>query len=187
VLDAANGTGQVGDGIALAAAYDVDFKLTLGSVYEVCIPGRALVLRLELHADARELSRRQGHCTPTCGNGVVTSSEECDNGASNSDTAYGGCTTQCKWGAFCGDGVVNGPEQCDDGRNTTVGYNVSGCGPDASSTKLWRRYRPDGEECDNGKSNQDKQCGGCSSTCQLNPTAATAGPMVPAASSATTG
>ena len=172
VLDAANGTGQVGDGDPpWPPLTTVDFKLTLGSVYEVVVfqaerwcCGSNYMLTL-----ANFLAGR-GTCTPTCGNGVVTSSEECDNGASNSDTAYGGCTTQCKWGAFCGDGVVNGPEQCDDGRNTTVGYNVSGCGPGCKlPPSCGDGIVQTGEECDNGKSNQDKQCGGCSSTCQLNP------------------
>jgi len=56
-------------------------------------------------------------CVPICGDGITVGYEECDNGKANSDTAYGGCTTQCKFGPFCGDGVVNGPEECDHGAN----------------------------------------------------------------------
>ncbi len=79
-------------------------------------------------------------CVPTCGDGIAVASEECDCGngtvavpagcpGPNSDTTYGGCTTQCKWGPFCGDGVVqgpppSGPEECDLGKqngDTTLG------------------------------------------------------------------
>ncbi len=53
--------------------------------------------------------------------------EECDDGSKNSDTAYGGCTTQCRWGAFCGDGIVNGPEECDNGKDNGVQGGPDGC------------------------------------------------------------
>ena len=67
-------------------------------------------------------------CVPACGDGVTVADEECDCGdgstpvpsacsGPNSDSTYGGCTTQCKWGQFCGDGIVNGPEECDNGKN----------------------------------------------------------------------
>jgi hypothetical protein len=59
------------------------------------------------------------NCTlaPHCGDGVVNGTEKCDNGASNSDTAYGDgtCTKSCQLGPYCGDGRIqtaNG-EQCD--------------------------------------------------------------------------
>ncbi len=64
----------------------------------------------------------EGHAV--CGDGVVSSFEECDCGdgtvpvpdgcsGPNADDTYGGCTTRCLWGPFCGDGLVNGPEECD--------------------------------------------------------------------------
>jgi len=56
-----------------------------------------------------------GPCLPTgsCGNGVKDGSEQCDNGAANSDT--GACTTSCKTNV-CGDAkVYSGHEQCDEG------------------------------------------------------------------------
>ncbi len=49
-----------------------------------------------------------------CGDGVKTSSEECDDGAGNSDTTPGACRENCR-AARCGDGVVDEAETCDDG------------------------------------------------------------------------
>ncbi|WAS95899.1 DUF4215 domain-containing protein [Nannocystis punicea] len=53
----------------------------------------------------------------TCGDGMVHEGvEECDKGAENDDTAYNGCTEQCKFGPRCGDEVVQAPEEeCDNG------------------------------------------------------------------------
>jgi hypothetical protein len=49
---------------------------------------------------------------------IMNGPEKCDNGSSNSDTAYGPgtCTKSCTPGPYCGDGriqTVDG-EQCDD-------------------------------------------------------------------------
>jgi fibro-slime domain-containing protein len=172
VLDSANGTGQVTYPNSQKPSATVNFNLAIGSVYEVVVfqaerwcCGSNYMLTL-----ANFLAGRS-QCGPTCGDGVIAGTEECDDGSENSDTAYGGCTTECKFGPFCGDGEINGSEECDDGHNTTVGHNVSGCGP---GCKLPPRcgdgvVQP-GEECDEGSENQDAQCGGgCSSTCQLNP------------------
>ncbi|HEY5958046.1 MAG TPA: DUF4215 domain-containing protein, partial [Polyangiaceae bacterium] len=171
VLDANNGTGRVGYGETPSSYATIDFKLTLGSVYEVvifqaerwCCGSNYMLTLANFLAGASS-------CAPTCGNGVVTASEECDAGAANSDIAYDGCTTACKYGPFCGDGSVNGQETCDDGRNTTVGYNVSGCGPGCRiPPRCGDGVLQIGEECDAGGSNQDSQCGGCGASCQRNP------------------
>ena len=56
-----------------------------------------------------------GPCLPagSCGNNVKDGNEQCDGGASNSDT--GACTTACKLNV-CGDAkVYSGREQCDEG------------------------------------------------------------------------
>ena len=172
ILDGSNGTGRVGYGDAPQSYTTVDFKLTRGNVYEVvvfqaerwCCGSNYMLTLANFLAGASK-------CDPTCGNGIVTAFEECDNGAANSDGTYNGCTTACKYGPFCGDGLVNGGEQCDDGRNTTVGYNVSGCGPGCIlPPRCGDGLATGGEECDLGASNHDAQCGGCSSTCQSNAT-----------------
>jgi hypothetical protein len=49
-----------------------------------------------------------------CGDGVVDSDEECDDGPANSDTLANACRTTCVR-ASCGDGVVDNGEICDDG------------------------------------------------------------------------
>jgi cysteine-rich repeat protein len=52
----------------------------------------------------------------SCGNGIVESGEECDDGAGNLDL-YGepGCSFLCTKAAYCGDGFVqdSAGEQCD--------------------------------------------------------------------------
>jgi fibro-slime domain-containing protein len=95
-------------------------------------------------------------CTPTCGDGVVVADEECDNGKDNSDTAYGGCTTACKWGPFCGDGSVNGPEECDLGKNNGLQYGEGGCTFGCTKAHFCGDGHVDtnrGEECDLGSQN----------------------------------
>ena len=53
--------------------------------------------------------------TAACGDGFVQAGvEDCDNGASNSDTAADACRTDCA-GPGCGDGVTDTGEECDDG------------------------------------------------------------------------
>jgi fibro-slime domain-containing protein len=161
ILDAANGTGQVIYELPFSSpstATTVDFKLKTDSVYEVVVlqaerwgGGSNYMLTL-----ANFLAGRS-QCGPTCGDGVATGTEECDNGPDNNDSTYGGCTKECKWGPFCGDGERQGEEECDTGKmNGTVGPESTGCsiacknrhfcGDGISDTDL-------GEECDLGEKN----------------------------------
>ncbi len=60
-----------------------------------------------------------GACTLTCkiakcGDNLVWAGKEaCDNGPSNNDDLYGGCTSQCQLGPRCNDGKLQSPEECD--------------------------------------------------------------------------
>ncbi|HMI90266.1 MAG TPA: hypothetical protein VK509_02830 [Polyangiales bacterium] len=84
-----------------------------------------------------------GTCaTNTCGDGVMAGSEECDLGASNSNT--GACTKACK-NARCGDGYTRPVfEECDDGVNSTTGA----C-PNCKTAKCNDGFiRSGSEECD---------------------------------------
>jgi fibro-slime domain-containing protein len=172
ILDASNGTAQVGYGDPPGSYTTIDLKLTKGSVYEVVVLqaerwccGSNYMLTLANFIGGKS------QCAPTCGDGVTVADEECDCGndpnkfpagcpGPNSDTTYGGCTTQCKWGAFCGDGTLQGPpngkEECDLGKlngDTTAGSKCSisckeppTCGDGKVDTDL-------GEECDLGGNN----------------------------------
>jgi hypothetical protein len=91
-----------------------------------------------------------------CGDGSIDTGEECDEGASNSDT--GSCTTQCK-NARCGDGLLygyhvdltgkfDGKEECDLGNNTDkTGY---ACNSTCGWSSCGNSFRDQGEECDSG-------------------------------------
>jgi len=106
-------------------------------------------------------------CVPTCGDGVTVADEECDCGTDparfpagctgpNSDTAYGGCSTSCKWGTYCGDGIVNGPEECDKGKDNGTNNGQGGCTIGCTTTHYCGDGIVDtnrGEECDMGDKN----------------------------------
>jgi fibro-slime domain-containing protein len=96
-----------------------------------------------------------------CGDGVVQSGEECDDGVN--DGGYGECGPKCQYGPRCGDGVVQSDhEQCDDGVNTGgYGKCAPGCvyGPYCGDGKLQKQY----EECDDGN---NRSGDGCSSACK---------------------
>lgn len=59
-------------------------------------------------------------CTAICGDGVLASGEQCDEGEGNApegeEAPYNGCSADCTLGAYCGDGIVQeeAGEACDD-------------------------------------------------------------------------
>jgi fibro-slime domain-containing protein len=181
-LNSANGTGQVGYGDTPSTWTSIDFKLTVGSVYEVVVfqaerwcCGSNYMLTL-----ANFLAGKST-CTPTCGDGVLTGNEACDlgkdaTGNSLNTGAYGRCTSDCQLAAFCGDGVLQTQygEQCDDGANSTPYGNQSGCArgcviaPYCGDGTLNASY---GETCDLGPSNSSSAYGlaGCTDRCQTAP------------------
>lgn len=173
ILDASNGTAQIGYGETPSSYSAVDLKLTVGSVYEVVVLqaerwccGSNYMLTLANFIGG------SSQCVPTCGDGVTVADEECDCGngsvavpagcpGPNQNTTYGGCNAECKWGPFCGDGVVqpapSGPEQCDLGKQNGIsnaganGCSIAcqtprACGDGVADTDL-------GEECDLGANN----------------------------------
>ena len=95
----------------------------------------------------------------SCGDGVILSgTETCDNGSSNSDTTVDACRSTCLV-ASCGDGVVDTDEACDDGNSseddacstTCTVNNVCGDSTVAGD-----------EECDDGNSDT---LDGCDASC----------------------
>ena len=56
---------------------------------------------------------------PVCGNGVVETGEQCDDGVANSDNEPNACRSNCRT-AYCGDSVRDEGEHCDDGDAASV-------------------------------------------------------------------
>lgn len=98
-----------------------ELGLTKGKIYE------AVVFQAERHTTGSQYKltltdfvTRRTECRATCGNKIVDSGEECDDGINNGD--YGKCARGCVWGPRCGDKAVQEDkgEECDDG-NTVSG------------------------------------------------------------------
>jgi fibro-slime domain-containing protein len=153
--------------VTIGAATAGTYGLTNGGVYQIGIfhaerQSEGSTFKLTLSG----FSLQPSECLPTCGDGIVTVFEECDEGADNTDGMCGaGCTTQCLFGPRCGDGIVGAEcmEQCDDGVNVG-GYNqcAPGCvlGPRCGDGVLQDEF---GEQCDDGAMNG--MPGACSAGC----------------------
>ncbi len=104
-------------GITLDGATAASLGLESGSVYEVAVfhaernvAGSTFRLTLSGFESPRTV------CGPICGDGVVSASEQCDDGVN--DGGYGECAPGCVLGPRCGDATLDSPEeQCDDGNN----------------------------------------------------------------------
>jgi fibro-slime domain-containing protein len=171
------GTHQISNGsIAINTGNQATYGMAPNNIYEIVV----------FHAERHPIDSNyqltltgfqtdRSSCAPTCGDGVATVFEECDNGTANSNTLYGGCTTSCKFGPRCGDGVRNGTEACDDGRNTTTAYGATGCAPGCVlPPRCGDGVRAIGEECDNGTANTNTGYGAtgptsCTTSCTLGP------------------
>ena len=60
---------------------------------------------------------------PVCGDGIITSPEECD-GNSGTCPAFGLCQADCTCPPVCGDNVLDPGEECD---NVGIGGNDAAC------------------------------------------------------------
>jgi fibro-slime domain-containing protein len=120
------------------------------------------------------------HPVARCGDGLVASSELCDDGNQNDGD---GCSARCKLElgfkcdgnpstctpTTCGDGVQEGAEVCDDGNDTPFDGCSKACQaePDCKAGACTSRCG-DGlaldEDCDDGNNNDGD---GCSSTCTV--------------------
>lgn len=94
---------------------------------------------------------------PTCGNGVATGDEQCDDG---NLIDCDGCSAACTLEGVCGDGVQAACEACDD--NNAV--DGDGCDSNCTTTGCGNGITTAGEACDDGAGN-DMFC--CSLSCQL--------------------
>jgi fibro-slime domain-containing protein len=150
--------------ITLDATAATTFNLTVGTIYEIVIfQAERKITRSSYKLTIGQFNRTHTACTPRCGDGVINGTETCDNGADNSDTAYGGCTTTCVFGPYCGDGKTDSSfgEQCDDGVNLAHYNQTAGCAPGCRSVPYCGDNKVDslyGEECDNGTENGKSLC-----------------------------
>jgi fibro-slime domain-containing protein len=122
-----HGLGCTGENCTPAS--DIDFAMTVGSIYEVVVfhaerhPGESNYFLTLANFLAGETE-----CAPRCGDGVQTPDEACDLGEANNTGEHGGCNADCTLAPFCGDGVMQEEfgEQCDEGVNTSL---YGGCAP----------------------------------------------------------
>jgi cysteine-rich repeat protein len=100
----------------------------------------------------------EGETTPVCGNGIVETGEQCDDG---NTVQADGCHNDCLL-PRCGDGVTDLGEECDSGADN------SNTRPDACRTDCRLSYCGDGvmdtgEPCDDGNADNTDDClVGCS-------------------------
>jgi fibro-slime domain-containing protein len=146
--------------------------LTVGNTYE------AIVFQAERHTTRSQYRltltnfiQTPSTCVDDCGDSVVSSHEQCDDGPNNGlgdGSAYGGCADDCTFEPYCGDGVVDSAfgEVCDDGIN--LGGNASACAPGCmmlgASCGDGVVQTSAGEQCDDGNTTSHD---GCSDTCQV--------------------
>ncbi|MFP6626162.1 MAG: hypothetical protein VCA74_03760, partial [Deltaproteobacteria bacterium] len=102
---------------------------------------------------------------PDCGDGQTSSGlEECDDGASNSDSKVDACRRTCV-AAVCGDGVTDTGEVCDDGSansNTTA----DACRGNCSTASCGDGTVDTGEACDDGSAaNSNTTADACRNDC----------------------
>jgi cysteine-rich repeat protein len=93
-----------------------------------------------------------------CGNGVVETGEQCDDGNNNN---FDGCSEHCTL-EICGNGTIDASEQCDDG-NTADGDGCSANCTIEGGTACGNGVIEPGEECDDGNTSSGD---GCDSACQ---------------------
>ncbi len=147
----------------------VTLGLTVGQSYEIVV----------YHADRHPIDSNymltltgfnvtRSQCSPTCGDGVKTYNEQCDDGVNNG--AYGTCSPGCVLAPFCGDGVKNGPEECDDGKNQDIAYGSARCAPGCKLPPgCGDGHLDPTEECDLGKAGNTGAYGGCAANCSIGP------------------
>jgi fibro-slime domain-containing protein len=144
-------------------------RLVRGRIYEMVVfhaERRCCGSNFRLTLTGFESERSR--CAWTCGDGVVTRFELCDDGPGLNTGEYGRCGPDCLTrGPFCGDGVVEpGREDCDLGSERNDG-RYGGCNPDCTpAPRCGDGVRQGAEQCDAGARNGDGSSG-CEADCTL--------------------
>ena len=95
-----------------------------------------------------------------CGNGILETGEECDEGEDNSDTEPGACRSDCRL-PRCGDAVIDTGEACDNGPANSD-YGDGTCRSDCETAFCGDGILDHNEECDDGGTLDSDFC---SNTC----------------------
>jgi fibro-slime domain-containing protein len=156
---------------AIVDACIADLGLQVGKVYEVSIfHAERHVTQSNFRLTLDGFVTERSTCEYTCGDGVATRFEFCDDGPGQNtgETDYGHCLSDCSaLGSHCGDGIVDEEyEDCDDGDNLG---GASGCNPDCTEGASCGDgiRQPDlGEDCDAGPDN-GAPGSACSETCTV--------------------
>jgi cysteine-rich repeat protein len=100
---------------------------------------------------------------PSCGDGIVQTPEQCDDGLLNANVPNA-CRVSCE-DPRCGDGLLDQGEQCDDaGGNSLSGPCLLDCSFARCGDGVFDASR--GEECDDGN---ELNLDGCSAFCEIEP------------------
>lgn len=97
-----------------------------------------------------------------CGNGIVDSGEQCDDGEANSDTTPDACREDCRF-PQCSDGIVDPGmgEECDDGANN-ANFEADACRTNCMLPRCGDGGVDTGEACDDGNEEWGDSCYECS-------------------------
>lgn len=166
IMDLSN-PNAAGDARQVAIVQACRARLTAGRIYELVVfhaerKCSGSNFTLTLTGFVSETST----CDWSCGDGVVTRYELCDDGTAMNTGEYGRCGADCRSrGGYCGDNVVeNAHEACDLGVEMNDG-SYGGCNPDCTAgPRCGDGVRQPEEQCDAGEQN-GAVGGACDATC----------------------